>query len=83
MTFLLIFTSVPMDFKAEANQEGMKNQENSQKENSEKDKLAPKEEKKEKKEVIEERTDHTKVFDNGNGTFTKIAPRFQSCVPNG
>jgi RHS repeat-associated protein len=69
--FLLVFTSVPINSKAETGGSVLENnevrdiQENTNtKEDNEKNQLN-------KEEIVEERTDNTKVFDNGDGTFTK------------
>ncbi|WP_416729349.1 DNRLRE domain-containing protein [Fictibacillus sp. JL2B1089] len=67
--FLLVFTSIPIDSKAETGESVLTNNEtNSEKSTDPKvdDNAQPKIE-----EIVEERTDNTKVFDNGDGTFTK------------
>ncbi|PJN87670.1 DNRLRE domain-containing protein [Bacillus sp. mrc49] len=65
LTILLVFTSVP--YEAFANETEKMKTEQAEKESKD----GRIEDSQQDKEVIEERTDHTKVFDNGDGTFTK------------
>ncbi|GIN88534.1 tRNA nuclease WapA [Heyndrickxia sporothermodurans] len=72
LAFLLVFTSVPFEVFAnkndkETNEQTVKVKESKTKEGKDGKVNNPPQE----KEIVEERTDNTKVFDNGDGTFTK------------
>jgi RHS repeat-associated protein len=68
--FLLVFTSVPINSKAETGVSTDTNNEITDSEKSTDSKVDENDQPK-KEEIVEERTDNTKVFDNGDGTFTK------------
>lgn len=72
LSFLLVFTSVPYEAFANENVKAANAQEGATKErttdegnDAEIESPAP------EKEIVEERTENAKVFDNGDGTFTK------------
>ncbi|MFS0647532.1 hypothetical protein, partial [Siminovitchia sp. 179-K 8D1 HS] len=72
LSFLLVFTSVPYEAFANENVKAANAQEGATKErttdegnDAEIESPAP------EKEIVEERTEDAKVFDNGDGTFTK------------
>jgi RHS repeat-associated protein len=70
MTLLLFLSSVPSYSKAKTNE---KNSSVGITSNEDKidSKEVPKTKKSKKREIIKQRTDKTKVYDNGDGTFTK------------